>query len=111
MSIVTDHARRCRSSNVSVLRQLSALRIEARGIVDDLGTVLLMGLCLAGVVIVASTFDGDLQGNDEVVAAVLGTLSLFGILAALELADRIKGKRAARSRASKRGVAQRPRAD
>ena len=60
--------------------------------IDDLGTLLLAGFCLAGLIIVASTFDGDLEGSDEIVAAVLGTLSLFGILAGFELADRIKTK-------------------
>ena len=94
MSIVTDHAKRCRASNDGLVRWAAAVKREARGVIDDLGTVLLLGLCLAGAVIVASTFDGDLEGSDEVVAAVLGTLSLFGILAALELADRVKGKRA-----------------
>jgi hypothetical protein len=69
------------------------LKAEWKRLIDDLGTLLLAGVCLAGLIIVASTFDGDLEGSDEIVAAILGTLSLFGILAGLELADRIKLKR------------------
>lgn len=66
------------------------LRSEWKRLIDDLGTLILAGLCIAGAVIVASTFDGDLQGGNEIVAAILGTLSLFGLLAGLELADRLK---------------------
>ena len=93
MSLSTDHAgSRCKAP-VSLERFSFAVKAEVPGVFADLGTVLLAGLCLAGVVIVLSTFDGDLRGSDEVVGAILGTLSLFGILAALELADRIKRKR------------------
>ncbi len=70
-----------------------AIKMELPGVFADLGTVLLAMLCLAGVVIVLSTFDGDLQGSNEIFAAILGTLTLLAILAGLELADRIKGKR------------------
>src|ERR1700710_407694 len=96
MSICSDHAgSRCKAPRG--LKRLSfAVKTEVPGVFADLGTVLLAGLCLAGVVIVLSTFDGDLQGSDEVVGAILGTLSLFSILAALELADRIKRKRTCR---------------
>ena len=93
MSSSMDHARsRCEAPR-GLKRFSFAVKTEFPGVFADLGTVLLAGLCLAGVVIVLSTFDGDLQGSDEVVGAILGTLSLFAILAALELADRIKGKR------------------
>ena len=93
MSSSTDHADpRCKAPR-GLKRFSFAVKKEVPGVFADLGTVLLAGLCLAGVVIVLSTFDGDLQGSDEVVGAILGTLSLFAILAALELADRIKGKR------------------
>jgi hypothetical protein len=93
MSGSTDHAGlRCEAPR-GLKRFSFAVKAEIPGVFADLGTVLLAGLCLAGVVIVLSTFDGDLQGSDEVVGASLGTLCLFAILAALELADRIKGKR------------------
>jgi len=85
----------CRAARWHEIFDISALGLKAewKRLIDDLGTLLLAGLCLAGLVIVASTFDGDLEGSDEVIAAILGTLSLFGILAGLELADRIKIKR------------------
>ncbi|MGD0635395.1 MAG: hypothetical protein ABSA13_14145 [Beijerinckiaceae bacterium] len=92
MSIGPDS---CRAARWHEIFDISALGLKAewKRLIDDLGTILLAGLCLAGLVIVASTFDGDLEGSDEIVAAILGTLSLFGILAGLELADRIKMKR------------------
>ncbi len=77
----------------SVARFSFAIKMELPGVFADLGTVLLAALCLAAAVIVLSTFDGDLQGSNEIFAAVLGTLTLLGVLAAVELADRIKGKR------------------
>ncbi len=92
MSIGTDHGHRGRPAVSGTRRRLS-LKAEVLAVFDDLGTVLLGGMVLAGVVIIACTFDGDLQGKDEIVAAVLGTLSLFAILAALELADRLRAKR------------------
>ena len=92
MSLVPGCIRGSRWCDSPGLRSLN-LRTAWKGVIDDLGTILLAGLCLAGLIIVASTFDGDLQGSDEIMAAVLGTLSLFGILAGLELADRIKTKR------------------
>ena len=82
----------CRGAR-KVARFSFAVKTELPGVFADLGTVLLIALCLAGVVIVLSTFDGDLQGSNEIFAAVLGTLTLLAVLAALELADRIKGKR------------------
>lgn len=101
MSIMTDQTgRRCHGRG-GVTRLIRALRREMPGVFADLGTLLLAGLCLAGVVIVLSTFDGDLKGKDEVVAAILGTLSLFAILAGLELVDRIKRKRSGSGRAKK----------
>ncbi len=92
MSIGFDHTK-CSRQTALFTRGVAALKREARGVFDDLGTLLLAGLVLAGLVIVASTFDGDLQGKDEIVAAILGTLSLFAILASLELADRMRSKR------------------
>jgi len=98
MSLFTEHAgTRCKAPR-RLKRFSFAVKAEVPGVFADLGTLLLAGLCLAGVVIVLSTFDGDLQGSDEVVGAILGTLSLFAILAALELADRIKRKRSAPGR-------------
>jgi hypothetical protein len=94
MSCGFDHfTSRHMRHRVTLTRILTTLRTEWKGVIDDLGTVLLAGLCIAGLVIVASTFDGDLQGSDEIVAAVLGTLSLFAILAGLEVADRVKLRR------------------
>ncbi len=97
MSMSTNHADpRCKGSR-RLAHLSSALKLELPGVFADLGTVLLAIVCLAGVVIVLSTFDGDLQGSNEVFAAVLGTLSLLAVLAALELADRIRGKRPRRN--------------
>ena len=93
MSLSTNDADpRCKGAR-RVARFSFAVRTELPGVFADLGTLLLALICLAGVVIVLSTFDGDLQGSNEIFAAVLGTLSLLAVLAALELADRIKGKR------------------
>jgi hypothetical protein len=94
MSCGSDYftSRHARSRD-ALERFVTGLRTEWKGVIDDLGTVLLAGLCLAGLVIAASTFDGDLQGSDEIVGAVLGTLSLFAILAGLEVADRVKLRR------------------
>ncbi|MDR3462801.1 MAG: hypothetical protein P4L76_10870 [Beijerinckiaceae bacterium] len=96
----------CRAARWHEIFDISALGLKAewKRLIDDLGTILLAGLCLAGLVIVASTFDGDLEGSDEIIAAILGTLSLFGILAGLELADRLKIKRRSSQLASQRGV-------
>lgn len=82
----------CRGAQ-KVARFSFAIKMELPGVFADLGTVLLAALCLAGVVIVLSTFDGDLQGSNEIFAAILTTLTLLAVLAALELTDRIKGKR------------------
>ena len=92
MSFGSDHAA-CARHGMFLKRLKTMVNLEARGIVNDLGTLFLAGFVLAGLVIVASTFDGDLQGKNEIIAAILGTLSLFAILAALELADRIRVKR------------------
>ena len=92
MSIGPDSCRAARWHEIFAVSALG-LKAEWKRLIDDLGTIFLAGLCLAGLVIVASTFDGDLEGSDEVIAAILGALSLFGILAGLELADRIRTKR------------------
>ena len=92
MSVSECFGLTCRR-RVRTLMRIEGLVGEARRVLADLGTVLLVGLCLAGLVIIASTFDGDLQGRNEIVAAILGTLSLFAILAGIELADRLRGRR------------------